>query len=240
MAIINCPECGKRISDKAKNCPQCGYPVASQQRTTRVPLQNIRTSKPGSKTLLITIISILVVAAIAICCWMIITNNLDERRSERKYRVDDENQSQSYNNETNATNPYNVAADPHNLDEHTAIEIITGYLNAVKTGNAGQYFEEEDINFFDQKHLDKKEVLKLLENVDKTKSKHEFDWKTLKITPLSGGEYRVTFISNYYIFYESRTDKYKLSSEFILSPNLKIRSIKDLNTTKLESIPNPE
>ena len=25
MALINCPECGKEISDKAKMCPNCGY-----------------------------------------------------------------------------------------------------------------------------------------------------------------------------------------------------------------------
>lgn len=27
MALINCPECGKEISDMAKNCPNCGYPI---------------------------------------------------------------------------------------------------------------------------------------------------------------------------------------------------------------------
>lgn len=27
MALIKCPECGKEISDKAKNCIQCGYPI---------------------------------------------------------------------------------------------------------------------------------------------------------------------------------------------------------------------
>ena len=25
MAMINCPECGKEISDQASNCPNCGY-----------------------------------------------------------------------------------------------------------------------------------------------------------------------------------------------------------------------
>ena len=28
MALINCPECMKDISDKASNCPQCGYPIS--------------------------------------------------------------------------------------------------------------------------------------------------------------------------------------------------------------------
>lgn len=31
MAIINCPECGKEISDKAIACPNCGMPIASKK-----------------------------------------------------------------------------------------------------------------------------------------------------------------------------------------------------------------
>ena len=27
MALINCPECGKEISDKANACPNCGAPI---------------------------------------------------------------------------------------------------------------------------------------------------------------------------------------------------------------------
>lgn len=27
MALINCPECGKQISNNAENCPNCGYPI---------------------------------------------------------------------------------------------------------------------------------------------------------------------------------------------------------------------
>lgn len=27
MALINCPECGKEISDKSKQCIHCGYPL---------------------------------------------------------------------------------------------------------------------------------------------------------------------------------------------------------------------
>lgn len=29
MALINCPECGRKVSDKAVACPDCGYPVAA-------------------------------------------------------------------------------------------------------------------------------------------------------------------------------------------------------------------
>ena len=29
MALINCQECGKQISDKAESCPNCGYRIGS-------------------------------------------------------------------------------------------------------------------------------------------------------------------------------------------------------------------
>jgi endogenous inhibitor of DNA gyrase (YacG/DUF329 family) len=31
MALINCPECGKEISDKAVSCPSCGLPVNKKE-----------------------------------------------------------------------------------------------------------------------------------------------------------------------------------------------------------------
>ncbi len=31
MALINCPECNKEISDKAKSCPHCGYNLPKQK-----------------------------------------------------------------------------------------------------------------------------------------------------------------------------------------------------------------
>lgn len=30
MAMINCPECGKEVSDKAKTCPSCGAPLTKK------------------------------------------------------------------------------------------------------------------------------------------------------------------------------------------------------------------
>lgn len=27
MAIINCPECNNKVSDKAENCPHCAFPI---------------------------------------------------------------------------------------------------------------------------------------------------------------------------------------------------------------------
>lgn len=30
MALINCPECGRQVSDKAPTCPGCGVVIAAQ------------------------------------------------------------------------------------------------------------------------------------------------------------------------------------------------------------------
>jgi predicted amidophosphoribosyltransferase len=30
MALINCPECNKEISDMAESCPHCGFPIAKK------------------------------------------------------------------------------------------------------------------------------------------------------------------------------------------------------------------
>lgn len=30
MALINCPECGKEVSDKAKTCPNCGIAITKE------------------------------------------------------------------------------------------------------------------------------------------------------------------------------------------------------------------
>ena len=32
MALIECPECGKEISEKSKTCINCGYPISEYVR----------------------------------------------------------------------------------------------------------------------------------------------------------------------------------------------------------------
>lgn len=40
MALINCPECGKEISDKAKCCIHCGYPLDELKEKTSNIINN--------------------------------------------------------------------------------------------------------------------------------------------------------------------------------------------------------
>ena len=40
MALIQCPECGKKVSDKAKECPECGHPIAEVTAEKKVVIKN--------------------------------------------------------------------------------------------------------------------------------------------------------------------------------------------------------
>lgn len=42
MALINCPECNREISDNAKSCPHCGYSIKKEQ--TKTELGNVETN----------------------------------------------------------------------------------------------------------------------------------------------------------------------------------------------------
>ena len=57
MALINCPECGKEVSDKAPTCPNCGVPIASKSNIQPGSIQTIEETSKRFK--LITIFSVL-------------------------------------------------------------------------------------------------------------------------------------------------------------------------------------
>lgn len=33
MALIKCPECGGKVSDRAENCIHCGYPIRPRRKS---------------------------------------------------------------------------------------------------------------------------------------------------------------------------------------------------------------
>lgn len=38
MALIDCPECAHKISDRAAHCPSCGYPMKESKDRPRLDL----------------------------------------------------------------------------------------------------------------------------------------------------------------------------------------------------------
>ena len=42
MALIDCPSCGKKISDKAEKCPHCDFPVKSASKEDILRKQDLK------------------------------------------------------------------------------------------------------------------------------------------------------------------------------------------------------
>ena len=69
MALIQCPECGKEISDKVKACPFCGYPMeedAGAPQPVAVTSISIQSDPAKRKKLITGVIAAVVVIIIAI------------------------------------------------------------------------------------------------------------------------------------------------------------------------------
>lgn len=64
MAMINCPECGENISDKATTCPNCGYPVLFATTKSETPSNVIPSQKKTPLALAIKIILVVHICSI--------------------------------------------------------------------------------------------------------------------------------------------------------------------------------
>lgn len=49
MALINCPECSKSVSDKAAACPDCAYPIAQAAYSSSAAVIPVTTIEQTSK-----------------------------------------------------------------------------------------------------------------------------------------------------------------------------------------------
>ena len=49
MALIDCPECGNRVSDKAEKCPSCGYSIVEYLENTKRQEEERKREEPKIK-----------------------------------------------------------------------------------------------------------------------------------------------------------------------------------------------
>jgi uncharacterized membrane protein YvbJ len=62
MALINCPECGKEISDTAKHCPNCGFKIQpSLKESVKKSISGIDVQKKKKIKIIAIIIAITLV-----------------------------------------------------------------------------------------------------------------------------------------------------------------------------------
>ena len=66
MALINCPECSREISDKVKSCPNCGYPFQEESspivQDSTIPSPSIIQQKRSKKIIVIPILITIILA----------------------------------------------------------------------------------------------------------------------------------------------------------------------------------
>ena len=67
MAMINCSECGKEISDQARTCPNCGHPSDREAKMQKVLDTNQQSSRVGC--VIVAIIMMIVGILIATSLW---------------------------------------------------------------------------------------------------------------------------------------------------------------------------
>ena len=70
MALINCPECNKQISDKATACPHCGNPIAEPPTNQQAPVQVKKFNIQKLFAVLLTIFSLIALMATASPYWI--------------------------------------------------------------------------------------------------------------------------------------------------------------------------
>lgn len=69
MALINCPNCGKSVSDKAEQCPHCGRILSKTALSeTHKPIQDILTDRKNRAT----VISVIAIVVALILIWVVV------------------------------------------------------------------------------------------------------------------------------------------------------------------------
>lgn len=122
------------------------------------------------------------------------------------------------------------------------ITFIEGYYGAIINGDGVSYFDDGDITYFDLEHTNK-DVLKKRLDLEHRESSFEFDWTSMDIVLHLSSDSIVVAVYSFDLNRQNEsgtTDKYHIKSEMIISSSRKIKSIKDLQTEKIESLPSTE
>lgn len=69
MANINCPNCGKELSDDMKFCKYCGTPIMQINKTCE---KDIQENKKSTKGIIIAIVAVVLVVALVLVGWFVI------------------------------------------------------------------------------------------------------------------------------------------------------------------------
>lgn len=88
MALINCPECGHQVSDKAAVCPNCGVAIAGNPDIVNHPAPTgVATVKKDSKKKTSSTIPVIavIIAVLAVLVGFYFYNNVQDRNEQDAY-----------------------------------------------------------------------------------------------------------------------------------------------------------
>ena len=111
MSLINCPECGAKISDKSDKCVKCGY-----------PLKNATEINGSKKKKIVLLITLIVVVAIAIILIYFINKKEDGLYNNIAWET-------SYEDVKKAIEKDNAGEITANDDKRTVIVKVQDYNN---------------------------------------------------------------------------------------------------------------
>lgn len=91
MALINCPDCGKEVSDKVTNCIHCGFPIGKQ--IDEFPKK--RKSKKGLIILLSFLCLILLTSTTILSIYILKLDKVNKKSTKAKNEMYSNNKSNS-------------------------------------------------------------------------------------------------------------------------------------------------
>lgn len=86
MALINCPECNREISDRVKACPHCGYPIGDDETD-----KTINSNKKKSKGIILISILFLMIIGVSVVGIKLRNDKIEAERIEKE-RIEIEQQ----------------------------------------------------------------------------------------------------------------------------------------------------
>lgn len=80
MALINCPECGKEISDRAKACPHCGAPLRIKKQKSE------KSNRQKIVNKVILIVAIFVISAALVTGYLLWQNRIQKEKNREEWQ----------------------------------------------------------------------------------------------------------------------------------------------------------
>ncbi|WCM42455.1 zinc ribbon domain-containing protein [Flavobacterium sp. CBA20B-1] len=94
MALINCPECERKISNKASSCPNCGYPISAEKEENK---PNNTINKSFSKNNDNSFLSIVaIICIVAVIFFLVILNECSSDTNSKEPNSSSINRSSEY------------------------------------------------------------------------------------------------------------------------------------------------